>query len=155
MPTGSSTCAMASLWMPRWPTEMGTIWHGISRTIFWSYERGSWPYDLMVLSIVLFVLVTPRGWFHDQPQTGVLPGADVQMIAGDAASHTWTYRVDAQLLAPSKRAPKSTPELEKQTHEILGQTVEELKGQRFQITNIAPVPGDDGAVLYYDVAVKR
>jgi hypothetical protein len=134
---------------------MGTVWRGISRTIFWSYERGSWPYDVMVLTIVLFVLFTPRGWFHDQPQTGVLPGADVQMIADDVAGHTRTYRLDAQLLAPSKRAVKPTPELEEQTHEILGKTVEELKGQRFQITSIAPVLGDDGGVQYYDVAVKR
>ena len=123
---------------------MGSIWRGITRTIFWSYERGSWPYDVMVLTIVLFVLFTPRAWFHDQPQTGVLPGADVQMIADDVAGHTRTYRLDAQLLAPSKRAAKPTPELEEQTHEILGKTVEELKGQRFQITSIAPVQGDDG-----------
>ncbi|MGH9703081.1 MAG: hypothetical protein ACRD4K_06870 [Candidatus Acidiferrales bacterium] len=134
---------------------MGAIWRGISRTIFWSYERGSWPYDLMVLTIVLFVLFTPRGWFHDQPQSGVVTGADVQMIADDAASHTQTYRIDAQLLAPDKRVPRPTPELERQTHEILGKTVEELKGQRFQITHIAPGRSDDGGVLYYDVAVKR
>lgn len=109
----------------------------------------------MVLTIVLFVLFTPRGWFHDQPQSGHLSGADVQLIADDAASHTQTYRIDAQLLAPAKRASKPTPELERQTHEILGQTVEELKGQRFQITNIAPAQGEDGGVIYYDVAVKR
>jgi hypothetical protein len=134
---------------------MRTIWRGFVRTIFWSYERGSWPYDLMVLAIVLFVLLTPRGWFHDQPQTGALPGADVELIADDAASHTKTYRIDAHLLARAKRTLKPTPELEKETHDILGKTVDELKGETFQIKGIEPIRGDDGAVLYYDVSVKR
>ena len=37
-------------------TDMRSLWRGIVRTVFWSYERGSWPYDLMVVLIVIFVL---------------------------------------------------------------------------------------------------
>ena len=124
------------------------------RTVFWSYERGSWPYDVMVLAIVLFVMLTPRSWFHDQPQSGALPGADVQLLSEDSASRTKTYRIDAHLLASVKRAAKPTPELERQTHDILSKTVEDLKGHTFQIKQIHPILGNDGAVLYYDVAVK-
>ena len=51
-------------------TEMRSIWRGIVSTIFWSYERGSWPYDVLVVVIVIFVLATPRSWFHDRPQAG-------------------------------------------------------------------------------------
>ena len=50
--------------------EMRTLWRGIVRTIFWSYDRGSWPYDVLVVAIVIFVLATPRSWFHDRPQSG-------------------------------------------------------------------------------------
>ena len=33
-------------------TEMRKSGEAFGRTIFWSYERGSWPYDLMVIAIV-------------------------------------------------------------------------------------------------------
>jgi hypothetical protein len=102
----------------------------------------------------LFVLLTPRTWFHDQPQSGALPGADVQLLSEDSASRTKTYRIDAHLLSPPKRTAKPTPELERQTHDILSKTVDDLKGHIFQIKRIDPIFGDDGKVLYYDVAVK-
>ena len=31
----------------------------LSRTFFWSYERGTWQYDLAVILILIFVLLTP------------------------------------------------------------------------------------------------
>jgi hypothetical protein len=135
-------------------TEMRTLWRSVVRTIFWSYERGSWPYDLMVLAILAFVLLTPRGWFHDQPQNAALAAADIQLLTQDDADRTRIYRLNAGLLPVPKRASRYTPELEREIHEILGKSVDDLKGLTFQITNIRPVGGDDGAVLYYDVELK-
>lgn len=133
---------------------MRTLWRGLSSVVFWSYERGSWPYDVMVLAIVAFVLLTPRGLFHDQPQNGALPGADVQLLSEDDTAHWRTYRIDANLLAPEKRKSQPSPELERETHDILGKTVEDLKGHTFQIKHIDPVHSDDGVVIYYDVSVQ-
>ncbi len=133
---------------------MRSLWQGLVRTIFWSYERGSWPYDVMVIVIVLFVLATPRHWFHDQPQSSALASSGVQEVSEDAVARTQTYRLDAKLLAPEKRATKSTPELERETHDILGRTVESLKDHTFQVLRIDPVRGDDGSVLYYDVTIQ-
>lgn len=39
----------------------------ISRAIFWTYERGSWQYDIICAVILAFIFLTPRGWFHDGP----------------------------------------------------------------------------------------
>lgn len=133
---------------------MPKFWRGLQRTIFWSYERGSWPYDLMVFAILLFVFLTPRHWFHDQPQNVASAGADIQLIAENEASQTKTYRLSARLLPPPKRTAKPTPELERETHDILGKSVEDLKGHMFQIQAIQSVPGDDGSIEYYDVEVK-
>jgi hypothetical protein len=132
---------------------MRSFWRGVGRVIFWSYERGTWPYDLMVVAIVVFVLVTPRKWFHDEPQTSVLASAAVQMVSQDAGSDTRTYRLDAKALPPEKRATKSTPELERETHDILGRTAGDLKGQTFHVVRIDPALSSDGSVLYYDVTV--
>ena len=136
---------------------MRKLWNGIVRTLFWSYDRGSWPYDVMVVAILIFVLLTPRKWFADQPQTSVAAGqgeAMIQLVAENDAAGTRTYRLNAATLAPNKRARKPTPELEAETHEILGRSVEELKGQTFQVLQINPIRGEGGSVEYYDVGIK-
>jgi hypothetical protein len=71
----------------------------------------------------------------------------------DPASQTHTYRVDATVLAPEKRTTRATPELERETHDILARTVAELKDQTFQVVHIEPVSAQDGSILYYDVTV--
>jgi hypothetical protein len=133
---------------------MRSIWQGMLRTIFWSYDRGSWPYDVMVIAIVVFVLLTPRRLFHDQAQSAALHTTDVQLIAEDLSASQRTYRVDATLLPPPKRSTHPTPELERETHDILGRTVEDLKGHTFQVMRIDPVANPNGAIAYYDVSVK-
>jgi hypothetical protein len=147
-------CVTASPWMARRRFDMRTLWHGLKRTLFWPYERGSWPYDILVLLIVLFVLVTPRRWFHDQAQSASATGAEIQLFADDAASHTRTYRLDAHLLPPAKRTTKATPELERETHDLLGRSVEDLRGRTFQVQTIRSVTGVDGSVAYYDVEIR-
>jgi hypothetical protein len=133
---------------------MRKFWRGFVRTIFWSYERGSWPYDVMVIAIVVFVLLTPRSWFHDQPQSGLATISGIKLLSANSSDQTETYRLDASLLAPEKRTDKPTPVLERETHEILGRAVVELKDQAFQVRRIDPVLGSDGSVLYYDVVVS-
>jgi hypothetical protein len=134
---------------------MGRVWRAIGRAIFWSYERGSWPYDVMCGLILLFVLLTPRGWFHDRPQTGLLASGLVQLIMEDSTAGTQTYRVDAKAFRPEKRATRATPELERETHDFLSRTADDLKGQPFQVLRIDPVFTGDGSVATYDVTIKR
>ena len=80
--------------------------------------------------------------------------AMIQLVAQDDAAGTRTYRLSANVLPPNKRAQKPTPELEEETHEILGRTVEDLKGRTFQVRQIDPVRAEDGSIEYYDVSVK-
>lgn len=107
----------------------------------------------MVIAIVIFVLATPRHWFHDLPQSTALASSDVQLQSEDALSGTRTYRLDANLLPAQKRTPKPTPELERETHDILARAVEDLKGRTFQVRQIDPVRASDGSVAYYDVTI--
>lgn len=133
---------------------MRRLWQGIQKTIFWSYERGSWPYDLMVIAIVAFVLVTPRQWFRDTPQNAVFSGGDIVLLPSDDQAQLKTYRLNANLLPPAKRTAKPTPELERETHDLLGQNVDDLRGHTFQVRRIAPVKRENGSIEYYDVTVK-
>jgi hypothetical protein len=129
---------------------MANLGHILSRTFFWTYERGTWQYDVAVVLILIFVLLTPRPWFHDQPQVGVTayPG-EVQHLS--SASGVDTYRVDARLLAP----PVQTPALENDLHNALKKTLPELQKGRFAIAKIQAIRDADGTVIAYDVDVRH
>jgi hypothetical protein len=130
---------------------MRRAWRFVVRLVFWSYERGSLPYDLMVIAILAFVLLTPRKWYNDQPAVGLRPTAgQIQLLNVDPATSTELFRVDASLLTP----PRRTPELEQETHALLSRSVESLHGQLFQIVQIQPVRAADGSVVGYDVRIK-
>lgn len=133
---------------------MRGIWRGFVRTIFWSYERGSWPYDVAVILIVIFVLLTPGRWFHDKPTTQAAASDAVQVIAQDATARTATYRVDAKELPLEKRSARA-PELEREMHRILENTVQDLKEQTFEVVRIVPETAADGSVTAFDVSVRR
>lgn len=133
---------------------MRTIWRVFVRTIFWSFERGTWAYDVAVALIVVFVLLSPRSWFHDRPPVGPPPNpAMVELRGSDPTVGATTYRVDARLLASSLGTPES--ELEHELHDAVSKNVQDLRTKSFQIRRIEPIRGDDGSVVSYDVSVKR
>ncbi len=107
----------------------------------------------MVIMIVAFVLLTPRSWFHDQPQVADTGNAGVQLLSEESDGKTRTYRLDAAMLAPEKRSTRSTPELERETHDIIERQVQKLKDQRFRVVQIDPTLSGDGSVLYYSVTI--
>jgi hypothetical protein len=121
-----------------------------TRTFFWTYERGTWQYDVAVVLILIFVLLTPRAWFHEQPQLGInaIPG-EVKQLSSGADSDL--YRVDARLLAP----PVQTPALENDLHNALTKTLPELRNRRFSISRIEAVRDAGGTVIAYDVEVHH
>lgn len=129
---------------------MSTLWRFITRTVLWDYDRGTVPYDVMVLAIVLFVFVSPRAWFSDRPRLTTGDHADtVEVVSDDRTAGIRVYRIDAHLLAPSDPV-----QLERRTHDFLGKNVESLRGRNFRIENVKEHRSENGAV-YYDVAVKQ
>ena len=131
---------------------MRTLWRAIQRVIFWSYERGTWQYDLAVAGIVLFVLFSPLIiHYTDQPSVGPpQPASGLVVLQTMAPGQIATYRVDARLLA----TPIRTPELEHDLHQAVQKNVQDLNHGRFEILRIEPIRGEGGTVAYYDVSVK-
>ncbi len=74
---------------------MSRAWHTIRGYIWWTYQRGSMHYDVMVTLILLFIFLSPR-WinFNDKPternphQTGVV-------VLPDNSGTGFVYQVDA------------------------------------------------------------
>jgi hypothetical protein len=129
---------------------MASLGQILSRTFFWAYERGTWQYDLAVILILVFVLLTPRAWFQDQPQVG-MPAVPGQVMLVDAEGTHQTFRVDARILAP----PIQTPALENDLHNALQKALPELNNGHFSILKIEPVRDAQGAVIAYQVDIKQ
>jgi len=124
----------------------------LSRIFFWNYERGTAPYDVIVLAIVAFVFLSPRKWFHDQPETAAAsPVAAIPCEADTANPHVLHCRVNAALLTPQQ----VSPQLQEKAHDVLLRNAQDLKDHPFQIVRMEPVLGEDGGVRYYEVSVQQ
>ena len=57
---------------------MKILFTTLKKTLFWSYERGSWQYDVMCVLILAFVFFAPNSLFHsadaDRTQPLVVSG---------------------------------------------------------------------------------
>src|SRR5271168_2881311 len=98
----------------------------LGRTFFWNFERGTAPYDVIVLAIVAFVFLSPSRWFHDQAETNAAPAAAaIPCEADSGAPSVLRCRVNAALLAP----PRASPQLQEKAHDLLLRNAQPLKGR--------------------------
>jgi hypothetical protein len=73
---------------------MSRIWRTIKGYIFWTYERGSFHYDVMVTVILLFIFIAPRFVdFKDQPAEHV--GHQNSIVITPDGHQGWIFQVDA------------------------------------------------------------
>ncbi|GAC1703241.1 MAG: hypothetical protein NVS9B4_10780 [Candidatus Acidiferrum sp.] len=128
---------------------MASLGKILSRTFFWAYERGTWQYDVAVVLILVFVLLTPRAWFRDQPISGIPAGpGQVQLVSQDGNRRI--YRVDTRILAPP-----TTMALQGDLHNALQMALPELRNGRFSIAKIEPVRDAQGTVVAYQVETRH
>jgi hypothetical protein len=115
------------------------------RTAFWSYDRGTWQYDLIVLAILAFIFLTPRAWFQDRPTLQLTDLRHVQgVVEVSRGKEGQTYLLDARLvdsLAPQKP--------ENAIREILRARI--LKP--FTIKSLDTIRDQNNVVLGYTVVV--
>ena len=63
--------------------------------IFWTYERGSFHYDVMVTLILAFIFITPHVWnFGDHPAAGNFAPSEV-VVRSDGPSG-FIYQIPAE-----------------------------------------------------------
>lgn len=120
---------------------------GMRRAVFWSYERGSWQYDVIVAVILAFIFLTPRSWFQRDPNLGLVDLRHVQgvvEIGHENARHT--YVVDARLV--QARAPQTPTE-------AVGAILQERLGHPYRVVSVDPVRDKGGVVLSYRAVVEQ
>jgi len=120
----------------------------LSKLFFWSFERGSWQYDLAVIGILVFVFFMPRKWLRDQPEAAQ-QSQEIEMLP--SSGNTSIYRVDTRVLA----TPEQIPQLQNELHRAMQRAVPELQNGRFEILNIAAERDEHGLVTAYKVSIRR
>ncbi len=128
---------------------MGRLGQILSKMFFWSYERGTWQFDLAVILILVFVLLTPRMWFHDKPESGA-PAAPGLVELLSATGDAQTFRVDLRALAPPTRLA-----LQSDLRTALQGALPELRTSNFSIARIEPIKNERGTVVAYRVEIRH
>ncbi len=96
----------------------------------------------MVGIIVLFVFLTPRGWFRDQPRTPLVSSVAVFSSERD----TKVYWVEPDLLAGMSK--------EQQAQKLPELLMKQTRQKRVTVTRVEPITDSDGAVKGYMVFAK-
>lgn len=110
---------------------------------FWTYERGSFHYDVMVTLILAFIFITPFLWnYGDRPQPDKL--AAHSLLVNLAGPGQYVYDVPVSEIR--KDGPPLESQLEAQVESVSGA----VKMDRFVAEN-----GPDGKVTAYRVWAHR
>ncbi|MDX6304489.1 MAG: hypothetical protein QOG23_431 [Blastocatellia bacterium] len=63
---------------------MGFIAETTKKVVFWTYPRTSWQWDVLCVLILVFIFLTPKGWFENSAfqrthmgQTTIVMNTDV------------------------------------------------------------------------------
>jgi hypothetical protein len=95
----------------------------VKRLIFWDIRRTTWPYDLVVGLILIFIFATPREFFHDQPK----PSSVVLLSSGKSADQVFIATDLLEAIPPSQRAARA------QT------LIRERTGKNWHVTRVVPI----------------
>jgi hypothetical protein len=119
----------------------------LTRTLLWTYERGSWQYDLIVLAILAFIFITPRTWFNDRP---TLQLTDLRHSQGfvemGRTKEGWHYLVDARLVE------SITPD---KPQDAILQILRSRLNKPFRVKSVEVVRDQNNVVLGYTVVVEQ
>jgi hypothetical protein len=100
-------------------SPMGAIWRTIRGYIFWSYERGSLHYDIMVTLILLFVFLSPRILnYKDKPVERIPHLTGVIVIPGEKGE--FIYHIQASAVNTVQGGGDTNRQLEKIIEPISG-----------------------------------
>ncbi|MDE3179224.1 MAG: hypothetical protein KGM47_06130 [Acidobacteriota bacterium] len=125
----------------------GALGRFLHRSIFWTYQRGSWQYDVICALIVCFIFLAPASWFHDRPTLGLTNLRRTEgIISVGHAKDGWHYIVDARLvesLAPLKAEDALRQILSLRLHKAV------------LIKSVVAMRGQDNVILGYTVVLTR
>ena len=122
----------------------------LRRYLFWTYERGSFHYDVMVTLILIFLFVSPRLInFKDRPAEAVALQSS-EVLVKEAGSRHGSSRFVYQIRAEDVTSAKT----ETQRQIAFLRLIEPISGD-VNLEHYEPVKDAAGKVIAYNVWVLR
>lgn len=123
---------------------MQRIWRTIKGYLFWTHERGSFHYDVMVTAILLFIFVAPRFInFKDQPAER--PSHPTSVTVTPDGNRGFIYQADADAVDAQD---------EVMVRRNFLRIIRPIAGA-VQITRLEPVRDAAGHIVAYRAWVQR
>lgn len=118
--------------------------------IFWTYERGSFHYDVMVTLILVFLFVSPRLIdFKDKPVQEI-PLLHSEVLVKAARGSSEEARFVYEIRVDDLHGAKSDAEL----RQAILNVVEPIAGD-VSLQSYTPVVDTKGHIVAYDAAIIR
>ena len=122
----------------------------LRRYIFWTYERGSFHYDVMVTLILLFLFVSPRFIdFNDKP-AAALPLHSSEILIREQGSSQGEARFVYEIRADDLHGASTDAE----KRAAILRVVEPIAGD-VTLESYSPVLDAKGNIVAYDATILR
>ncbi len=98
----------------------------MKRFILWDYPRGVWQYDVICGIIILFIFLSPRQWFRDQPR---IPHAS-EVASLPANNGSQVFWIEPELVLPIPEDARLSK---------LGEMLKSKTGKAQVLTGLEPI----------------
>ena len=118
------------------------------RILFWSYKRGTLPYDIMCLIILMFIFLIPVNFFHDKPEL------DNKLLESREGIH-WIHESEENFLPSIHSEFLSVNQDNNSFKKSIQDHVEKVLKKSIIISNVEPVTDANGKTITYLVWMKQ
>ena len=109
---------------------MGFIAKTAKQVVFWTYPRTSWQWDVLCVLILVFIFLTPKGWFENSAFQRTHLGLTTIVMKVDVVG-----------------TQQDRTELERQVRLLPGRA-------EAQITAVRPLSDATGRLIGYEVDIR-
>jgi hypothetical protein len=118
----------------------------LRRYFYWTYERGSLHYDVMVTFILAFIFITPHLWNYKDKPAESIPLQASQVLVNPQGGDSFLYTVRAADVAGAHT--------EEDRHDAMLRVIEPIAGT-VEIDHDQPIIDANGRTIAYKVWVTR
>jgi len=87
---------------------MGFVADTAKKAVFWTYPRTSWQWDVLCVLILVFIFLTPKGWFENKAYQRTHMGQSPIMVTTDVVG----TKLDRNEIERRARIQLGRPEVE-------------------------------------------
>jgi len=122
--------------------------------LFWTYERGTIHYDVMVTAILIFLFVSPRFIDYGDKPVATVPLRDTEVLVKEAGTHGLRNQFIYEIRATQSNGYPNPQQTEADRQAAILRVVEPISGE-VTLDHYEAITDAHGKVVAYDAWVLR